>query len=278
MNPKQKSHSKGFTLIELLVVIAIIALLLAILIPALGKAKEIARTLICKNNLKQQALGVRLYASDNDDRVPEHKSSWLWALTFDQTNQISEAAGFDGSKMFYCPSNKYKKATDARFWQFGIFYFDGTPGNSPLPIVDEGYLSQSQLNSHERSLGYIYLFDRFDSSGNSIRPPLLASGKPSNWVSKLSKIKNSGDSELVMDAMITDGNNTNFYDVRSGGIWNWSLNTLPDTSSHASRQRFAGSDHMKPRGMNIGFVDGHVDWRHFDRMQHQDSTGRWWWW
>jgi prepilin-type N-terminal cleavage/methylation domain-containing protein/prepilin-type processing-associated H-X9-DG protein len=60
---------KGFTLIELLVVIAIIALLLAILMPSLQKAKKIAQTVVCSSNMKQLAIGNLVYAAENDDKV-----------------------------------------------------------------------------------------------------------------------------------------------------------------------------------------------------------------
>jgi len=60
---------KGFTLIELLVVIAIIAVLMAILMPALNIAREQARGIACSSNQKSLALGYIMYAGDNDDTV-----------------------------------------------------------------------------------------------------------------------------------------------------------------------------------------------------------------
>ncbi|HON08176.1 MAG TPA: DUF1559 domain-containing protein [Verrucomicrobiota bacterium] len=63
-------NEKAFTLIELLVVIAIIAILAALLLPALAKAKEQARSTACKNNMKQICYGIIMYADENRDIMP----------------------------------------------------------------------------------------------------------------------------------------------------------------------------------------------------------------
>ena len=62
-------RKKAFTLIELLVVIAIIALLLSIIVPAIKKAKEQARLIICRSNLRQWAFAVHAYTADNDGKL-----------------------------------------------------------------------------------------------------------------------------------------------------------------------------------------------------------------
>ena len=87
---------RGFTLIELLVVIAIIALLLSILMPALTKVKEQARSVVCRSNLHQWFLCLNLYTSDNEGTIwagwggGEVDSKWWMSAMRTYTSDINE--------------------------------------------------------------------------------------------------------------------------------------------------------------------------------------------
>ena len=75
-----KIRKSGFTLIELLVVIAIIALLMGILMPALSRVREKAKTIICRSNLNQYGIGLRMYLDDYDGFFPD-TSQWMSSTT-----------------------------------------------------------------------------------------------------------------------------------------------------------------------------------------------------
>ena len=98
----------GFTLIELLVVIAIIALLMAILIPALQRARRQAKTIACQSNLHQWGLVFSMYANDNDGLNPTAPGKWRsWFVWAELLETYSGKIGWrSADDLFFCPMAK----------------------------------------------------------------------------------------------------------------------------------------------------------------------------
>jgi prepilin-type N-terminal cleavage/methylation domain-containing protein len=104
--------AKGFTLLELLLVVAVIAILAALLLPALGRAKAKAQRPTCVNNLRQISLGVRMYADDSSDAFPPPKHDFPPDAFTAYTKLMKNYLGMTGAsaeraKLFDCPADTF---------------------------------------------------------------------------------------------------------------------------------------------------------------------------
>ena len=97
--------ASGFTMIELLVVIAIIAMLAALLLPALSRAKESAKSAVCKSNLRQQGIALQIYADDHGFYPPASEFYQLNSLKNRSWENILPRTGWSQS-IFDCPKRE----------------------------------------------------------------------------------------------------------------------------------------------------------------------------
>lgn len=258
---------RGFTLIELLVVISIVTLLVAILLPVLSSARDAAARVTCGSNLRQQLIGLSLYAADNDDAMPTSN-------TFDYHHRFNfmgrhQVFGSVSAASLYGPDsrgyllNLYPNYMDSR----DVFYcpgFESNDSNDPRRSREAGWpdpwTGSPETWAPDGTTINIFF-------GYSYWPYLNRSAAQPHNATRIGAYRSPANSDPIREENLSPSEIAPVTDLAIG---------FYSTGEQFLNHGQAGP--LEPDGTNHGFQDGSVRWILPNTESTFRSFGNEWWW